>query len=97
MPLQQQQQQQQHKQHEQHKQQAIIQTNHSNYSDDAQAISSRQLANELRELYDLPEINKQDIQAERERDNLLLIQSANIITNLNGFLKEYTTDLEENP
>ena len=30
-----------------------------------------------------------------ERDPLLLLPSANIITNLNGLLKEYASDLEE--
>ena len=75
-------------------QQVMGQTNHNNNSDDALALSSHQLANELRELYNLPVINKQDIQGEGEH---LLLLSANIITNLNGFLKDYSSDLEENP
>jgi PHP family Zn ribbon phosphoesterase len=85
IPLQQQQQQQQ--------QQAMVRASHWNNSDYAQTLSSHQSANELREQYDLPVINKQDMQG--ERDPLLLLPSANIITNLNGLLKEYASDLEE--
>jgi hypothetical protein len=73
------------------------QMNHDNNSDDdddALTLSSNQLANELRELYDLPVINRQDIQGQEEH---LLLLSNNIITNLNGFLKDYSSDLEENP
>jgi hypothetical protein len=46
-------------------------------------LVSHELANELRELYDLSPINGEDV-------------SINIITNLNGLLKEYV-DSEESP
>jgi hypothetical protein len=49
--------------------------------------TSHELANELRELYDLPLISK-----EKDED----LMSSHIIINLNGFLKDYA-DSEENP
>jgi hypothetical protein len=52
------------------------------------ALASHQLANELRELYDLSPITT------TTEEKI----SYDIITNLNGLLKEYAaTDLEENP
>jgi hypothetical protein len=56
----------------------------NDYPDD-NILTSHQLANEIRELYDLS-----PIMAEEKI-------SSNIITNLNGFLKEYaiTVDYEE--
>ncbi len=68
------------------------QSNHDN-NYNALELSSHQLANELRELYNLPIINKQNIQGQEEH----LSPPINIITNLNGYLKEHTTDFEENP
>ena len=70
----------------------MVQTDHSNNSDDAQTPSNYQLANELGEQYDLPLISKQDIQRDREQ---MLLLSDNIITHFNGFLKEYASDLEK--
>lgn len=65
--------------------QQIIGQNGYNINDDLTV--SHTLANELRELYDLPQISK-------EKEMI----SPDIITNLNGFLKDYAnTDSEENP
>ncbi|MGN6348362.1 MAG: hypothetical protein ACTHLL_01235 [Candidatus Nitrosocosmicus sp.] len=49
--------------------------------------TSRELANDLRELYDLPPLS-----IEEE----MVIKSSYMITNLNGFIKDYATDSEEN-
>ncbi|MGN6559810.1 MAG: hypothetical protein ACTHJ2_04720, partial [Candidatus Nitrosocosmicus sp.] len=49
--------------------------------------TSRELANDLRELYDLPPLS-----IEKE----MVIKSSYMITNLNGFIKDYATDSEEN-
>ncbi|MGN6560709.1 MAG: hypothetical protein ACTHJ2_09320 [Candidatus Nitrosocosmicus sp.] len=50
--------------------------------------TSHELANDLRELYDLPQLPPigKDV----------VVKSADIITNLNGILKDYA-DSEENP
>jgi len=85
MPLQPQQQQQQ---------QMMEQMNYNNTDNDI--LFSHHLASELRELYDLPIINKQDRQEERSGELLLLSSSGDIITNLNGLFKEYAADFEEN-
>ncbi|MDQ6723766.1 MAG: hypothetical protein M3Z01_05825 [Thermoproteota archaeon] len=52
-------------------------------SHDNKILASHEFSNELRELYDLPSINGVEV-------------SINIITNLNGLLKEYA-DSEESP
>ena len=52
--------------------------------------TSHELANDLRELYDLPQLPP------IEKD-VVAFKSADIITNLNGLLKDYATDAEENP
>jgi hypothetical protein len=49
-------------------------------SHDQEVLTSHELANELRELYDLPPLNGEI--------------SSNIITNLNGLLKEYADSVE---
>ena len=61
---------------------------HNDY-DNNNLLSSHQFANEIRELYDLPSIPSEEI---------ILSSTADIITNLNGFLKYYLSinDLEEN-
>lgn len=51
--------------------------------------TSHELANDLRELYDLPQLPP------IEKD-VVAFESADIITNLNGLLKDYATDAEEN-
>jgi hypothetical protein len=50
--------------------------------------TSQEMANDLRELYDLPQLPpiKEDV----------VVKSTDIITNLKGFLKDYA-DSEENP
>ena len=54
--------------------------------------TSHQLANELRELYDLPPIT---LEKDKEIDKEVF--SNDIIVNLNGLLKDYdTTDYEDN-
>lgn len=55
-----------------------------NNNDYDYALSSHQLANDLREIYDLPLITAEEK------------ISSDIITNLNGFLNKCTSDLEEN-
>ena len=57
----------------------------SQNSYDDSILISHELANELRELYDLPSLAKEEL------------VSTDIITNLSGFLKEYATtdDLNE--
>lgn len=50
-------------------------------------ITSRELANDLRELYDLPPLS-----IEEE----MVIKLSCIITNLNGLIKDYATDSKEN-
>jgi hypothetical protein len=57
-------------------------------------IPSHELANELRELYDLPMISKKEEEEEEENKDLM---SSHIIINLNGFLKDYDSISEENP
>ena len=52
-------------------------------------IASHELANDLRELYDLPQLPPKE-------EDAVVVKSADIITNLNGFLKDYA-DSEENP
>jgi hypothetical protein len=55
-------------------------------------LVSHQLANELRELYDLPII---DIEKDTKKE--MGVFSNELIANLSGLLKDYdTTDLEEN-
>jgi hypothetical protein len=49
-------------------------------SHDQEVLTSHELANELRELYDLPPLNGEI--------------SPNIITNLGGLLKEYADSVE---
>ena len=64
----------------------MIEQNSHEINDDL--IPSHELANDLRELYDLPLISK------KEDEDLI---SLDIIINLNGFLKDYATISEENP
>jgi hypothetical protein len=52
--------------------------------------ASNELANDLRELYDLPKL------LPIEKDAVVVVESSDIITNLNGLLKDYA-DSEENP
>jgi hypothetical protein len=53
--------------------------------------ASHELANDLRELYDLPQL------ASKEKDEKdISVKSDDIITNLNGLLKDYVHS-EENP
>jgi len=61
---------------------------HNDY-DNNNLLTSHQLANEIRELYDLPSIPSEEIAPS---------STIEIITNLNGFLKDYISinDLEEN-
>jgi len=61
---------------------------HNDY-DNNNLLTSHQLANEIRELYDLPSISSEEITPSFTVD---------IITNLNGFLENYISinDLEEN-
>jgi hypothetical protein len=79
---------------QQQQQQMMGQMTYNNTDNDK--LTSHQLANEIRELYDLPIINKQDRLEEGRREHLLLSSSVDIITNLNGFFKEYAADFEEN-
>jgi hypothetical protein len=67
--------------------QQMIEQNSYDANDDL--TTSHELANDLRELYDLPMISK-----EEENKDLM---SSDIIINLNGFLKDYTPNSEENP
>lgn len=53
---------------------------HNSHDQDQQVLTSRKLANELRELYDLPPLN----------DEI----STDIIANLSGLLKEYVDSVE---
>jgi hypothetical protein len=62
-----------------------------NNNDMDDVLVSHQLSNDLRELYDLPSINIPQNHQEQQPQ-----LSAKIITNLNGFLKDYATDSEEN-
>jgi hypothetical protein len=59
----------------------------NSYDANDNLTASHQLANELRELYDLPMISKEEIED---------LMSLHIIINLNGFLKDYATNSEEN-
>jgi hypothetical protein len=58
--------------------------------DNNNLLTSHQLANEIRELYDLPSIPSEEITPSSS--------TLGIITNLNGFLEDYLSinDLEEN-
>ncbi|MGN6614756.1 MAG: hypothetical protein ACTHKC_06910 [Candidatus Nitrosocosmicus sp.] len=58
----------------------------NSYDANDKMIASHQLANELRELYYLPMISK-----EENKD----LMSSHIIINLNGFLKDYATNSEK--
>jgi len=62
---------------------------HNDY-DNNNLLTSHQLANEIRELYDLPSIPSEEI--------IPSSSTLGIITNLNGFLEDYLSinDLEEN-
>jgi len=62
---------------------------HNDY-DNNNLLTSHQLANEIRELYDLPSIPSEEITPSSS--------TLGIITNLNGFLEDYLSinDLEEN-
>jgi hypothetical protein len=62
----------------------------SQYNNDA-LIPSHELANELRELYDLPMISKKEEEEEENKD----LMSSHIIINLNGFLNDYATNSEK--
>jgi hypothetical protein len=53
---------------------------HNSHDQDQEVLTSHELANELRELYDLPPLN----------DGI----STDIITNLGGLLKEYVDSVE---
>jgi len=53
---------------------------HNSHDQDQQVLTSHKLANELRELYDLPPLN----------DEI----STDIIANLGGLLKEYVDSVE---
>lgn len=50
--------------------------------------TSRELANDLRELYDLPPLSIEEEE--------IVIKSSYIIAHLNGLIKDYATDSEEN-
>jgi hypothetical protein len=52
-----------------------------NYDPNGILVENHELAKELRELYDLPPISTEQA----------IISAADIITNLNGFLKKYAT------
>jgi hypothetical protein len=62
---------------------------HNDY-DNNNLLTSHQFANEIRELYDLPSIPSEEITSSSS--------TVDIITNLNGFLEDYTSinDSEEN-
>jgi hypothetical protein len=52
-----------------------------NYDPNGNRVENHELAKELRELYELPPISIEQA----------IISAADIITNLNGFLKKYAT------
>ena len=62
-------------------------TEQNSYDTYDNLIASHELVNELRELYDLPMISKE------ENEDLM---SSHIIININGFLKDCATNPEEN-
>jgi hypothetical protein len=67
---------------------------HNSY--DENELESYQMAKELREMYDLPPINIQKQQEGSIEQLQTQHISSDIITNLNGLLKDYA-DSEENP
>ena len=67
---------------------------HNSYNENE--LASHQMAKELRELYDLPPVNIQKQQEDGKEQLQAQQLSSDIITNLNGLLKDYA-DSEENP
>ena len=63
-------------------------TEQNSYDTNDNLVDSNESANELRELYDLPMISKEEFE-----DRM----SLHIIINLNGFLKDCATNSEVSP